>query len=147
MRVAVVGSRTLTVPNLGDYLPANVSEIVSGGAQGVDQCARLCPCARHKADGISARLRTPWPQSAADAQRPDRRARRAGAGLLGRLLARHGLYDQALPGHERTELPKCLWKAYLNPPTTPLSRLISSAVPTAAITLSMAKPSISAAQP
>ena len=40
MRVAVVGSRTLTVPNLGDYLPANVSEIVSGGAQGVDQCAR-----------------------------------------------------------------------------------------------------------
>ena len=40
MRVAVVGSRTLTVPNLGDYLPENVSEIVSGGARGVDQCAR-----------------------------------------------------------------------------------------------------------
>lgn len=40
MRVAVIGSRTLTVPNLGDYLPENVSEIVSGGARGVDQCAR-----------------------------------------------------------------------------------------------------------
>ncbi len=40
MRVAVVGSRTLTVPDLGNYLPENVSEIVSGGARGVDQCAR-----------------------------------------------------------------------------------------------------------
>ncbi len=40
MRVAVVGSRTLTVPNLEDYLPENASEIISGGARGVDQCAR-----------------------------------------------------------------------------------------------------------
>lgn len=39
MRVAVVGSRTLTVSNLEDYLPENVSEIISGEARGVDQCA------------------------------------------------------------------------------------------------------------
>ncbi len=39
MKVAVIGSRGLTVPNLGEYLPADVSEIVSGGARGVDSSA------------------------------------------------------------------------------------------------------------
>lgn len=40
MRVAVIGSRTVTVSNLGDYLPLGTDEIVSGGAAGVDRCAR-----------------------------------------------------------------------------------------------------------
>ena len=40
MKVAVVGSRNLKVKNLGDYLPAEVTEIVSGGAKGVDTSAR-----------------------------------------------------------------------------------------------------------
>lgn len=40
MRVAVIGSRNLSVENLGDYLPENTTEIVSGGAKGVDTCAR-----------------------------------------------------------------------------------------------------------
>lgn len=40
MRIAVIGSRGLTVDNLGDYLPENVTQLVSGGAQGVDRCAR-----------------------------------------------------------------------------------------------------------
>ncbi len=40
MRVAVIGSRKITVSNLGDYLPENVTEIVSGGAVGVDTSAR-----------------------------------------------------------------------------------------------------------
>lgn len=40
MRVAVIGSRTLTISNLGDYLPENTCEIISGGAVGIDQCAR-----------------------------------------------------------------------------------------------------------
>lgn len=40
MRVAVVGSRSLTVSDLGTYLPEGTTEIVSGGAQGVDHCAR-----------------------------------------------------------------------------------------------------------
>ena len=40
MRVAVIGSRGLMVDDLGKYLPDNVTEIVSGGARGVDSCAR-----------------------------------------------------------------------------------------------------------
>ena len=40
MKVAVIGSRSLTVQNLGEYLPQDVTEIVSGGAKGIDTCAR-----------------------------------------------------------------------------------------------------------
>ncbi len=40
MRVAVIGSRNIQTANIEKYLPANCSEIVSGGAKGVDQCAR-----------------------------------------------------------------------------------------------------------
>ena len=39
MKVAVIGSRGLTVDNLGDYLPDGTDEIVSGGAKGIDTCA------------------------------------------------------------------------------------------------------------
>ena len=40
MKVAVVGSRNLQVDDLGKYLPDGVTEIVSGGARGVDTSAR-----------------------------------------------------------------------------------------------------------
>ncbi len=40
MRVAVIGSRGLTVGDLGRYLPEDTTEIVSGGARGIDTCAR-----------------------------------------------------------------------------------------------------------
>lgn len=40
MKVAVVGSRNLTVQDLEKYLPEGVTEIVSGGAKGIDTCAR-----------------------------------------------------------------------------------------------------------
>ena len=40
MKVAVIGSRSLTVDHLEKYLPAGVTEIVSGGARGVDTSAR-----------------------------------------------------------------------------------------------------------
>ncbi len=40
MRVAVVGSRSLSVKNLGEFLPEGVSEILSGGARGVDASAK-----------------------------------------------------------------------------------------------------------
>ena len=40
MKVAVIGSRGLWVERLEDYLPEGVTEIVSGGARGVDTCAR-----------------------------------------------------------------------------------------------------------
>ena len=36
MKVAVIGSRSLTVQNLGEYLPQDVT----GGAKGIDTCAR-----------------------------------------------------------------------------------------------------------
>lgn len=39
MRVAVIGSRNLRVDDLEQYLPENVSEIISGGAKGVDTSA------------------------------------------------------------------------------------------------------------
>ena len=40
MKIAVIGSRNLKVKNLGQYLPQDVTEIVSGGAKGIDTCAR-----------------------------------------------------------------------------------------------------------
>ena len=40
MKVAVIGSRGLRVSDLGRYLPENTTEIVSGGARGVDTSAR-----------------------------------------------------------------------------------------------------------
>ncbi len=40
MKVAVIGSRGLSVTDLGRYLPKNTTEIVSGGAKGVDTSAR-----------------------------------------------------------------------------------------------------------
>ena len=40
MRIAVIGSRTLHLENLSDYLPEGTTEIVSGGAKGVDADAK-----------------------------------------------------------------------------------------------------------
>lgn len=40
MKVAVIGSRGLSVKDLGKYLPENTTEIVSGGARGVDTSAK-----------------------------------------------------------------------------------------------------------
>lgn len=40
MKTAVIGSRGVSVNNLEKYLPDGTDEIVSGGARGVDTCAR-----------------------------------------------------------------------------------------------------------
>ncbi len=40
MKVAIIGSRTLHLENLEDYLPDLTSEIVSGGAKGIDADAK-----------------------------------------------------------------------------------------------------------
>jgi len=40
MKVAIIGSRSLAVSDLGRYLPPETTEIVSGGAKGVDTSAR-----------------------------------------------------------------------------------------------------------
>ena len=39
MKVAIIGSRNLTVYNIKDYIPEKCSEIVTGGACGIDSCA------------------------------------------------------------------------------------------------------------
>ena len=40
MKVAIIGSRNLRVNNLEKYLPEDVTELVSGGADGIDSCAK-----------------------------------------------------------------------------------------------------------
>ena len=40
MKVAIIGSRNLLVNDLQNYLPEDVTEIVSVGAKGIDSCAR-----------------------------------------------------------------------------------------------------------
>ena len=40
MKVAIIGSRNLHTENLEDYIPHGTTEIVSGGACGIDTCAR-----------------------------------------------------------------------------------------------------------
>ena len=40
MKVAIVGSRNIQIENLSEYMPKETTEIVSGGANGVDTSAR-----------------------------------------------------------------------------------------------------------
>lgn len=39
MKIAIIGSRSLTVENISDFISDQCTEIVSGGASGVDACA------------------------------------------------------------------------------------------------------------
>ena len=36
MKIAIIGSRGLHVDNINEYLPRDVTEVVSGGAKGID---------------------------------------------------------------------------------------------------------------
>ena len=40
MKAAIIGSRTLTLDNLEDYVLPGTTEIISGGAKGIDESAR-----------------------------------------------------------------------------------------------------------
>lgn len=40
MKVAIIGSRQLEIENLSEYIPLTTTEIVSGGAKGIDTCAK-----------------------------------------------------------------------------------------------------------
>ena len=40
MKLAIIGSRALTDIIIDDYVPTNTTEIVSGGARGIDTLAR-----------------------------------------------------------------------------------------------------------
>ncbi len=39
MRIAIIGSRGLGVDDLSKFIPDKVTEIISGGARGIDRCA------------------------------------------------------------------------------------------------------------
>ena len=39
MKIAIIGTRSLTVNNIGEYLPPECTEIVSRGEKGIDSCA------------------------------------------------------------------------------------------------------------
>ena len=41
MKIGIIGSRKLVIENLQEYLPEGITEIVSGGAKGIDTCAKL----------------------------------------------------------------------------------------------------------
>ena len=40
MKIAIIGSRKLKIDNFADYIKDDVTEIVSGGACGIDTCAK-----------------------------------------------------------------------------------------------------------
>lgn len=40
MKISIIGSRGLCVRDFAPYLPPDVTEIISGGARGIDTCAR-----------------------------------------------------------------------------------------------------------
>ena len=42
MKLAIVGSRNLSVENIDEYIPKEmeIDEIISGGARGIDACAK-----------------------------------------------------------------------------------------------------------
>ncbi len=39
MKIAIIGSRSITIQDIGKYIPEGCTEIVSGGAKGIDTCA------------------------------------------------------------------------------------------------------------
>lgn len=40
MKIAIVGSRKISDISIGEYVPASCTELISGGAKGVDSCVR-----------------------------------------------------------------------------------------------------------
>ena len=39
MKLAIIGSRSIEIDNLSEYISDDTTEIVSGGAKGIDSCA------------------------------------------------------------------------------------------------------------
>lgn len=60
MKVAVIGSRNLTVTNLEQFLPKEITEIVSGGARDRHLRKGIRKGASYKTDRISTAIRTIW---------------------------------------------------------------------------------------
>ncbi len=47
MKVAIIGSRTLQIASFASFLPKETNEIISGGARGIDRCARAYALKHH----------------------------------------------------------------------------------------------------
>ncbi len=47
MKLAIIGSRNLTISTLEKYIPSRVEEIVTGGAKGIDACAEKYAIENH----------------------------------------------------------------------------------------------------
>lgn len=61
MKVAVIGSRNLTVTNLEQFLPKEITEIVSGGGARDRHLRKgIRKSASYKTDRISTAIRTIW---------------------------------------------------------------------------------------
>ncbi len=93
MRVAIIGSRGLQVDDIGHYLPNGATEIVSGGARGIDTCAKIY------AEKNGIKLTEFLPQyerfgRAAPLKKKYRNYRklRYCAGILGRCVPRHKVF-------------------------------------------------------
>lgn len=93
MKMAVVGSRGLNIDSLEPYVPPGVTEIVSGGARGVDTCA----AAYAQTHGLKLTVFLPeytrYGRSAPPVPQPgDRRVCGRGAGAVGRSIPQHRLW-------------------------------------------------------
>ena len=93
MKVAVIGSRTIHAIPLEAYLPPDTTELVSGGAKGVDQCAETYAAAH---------------QIKLTVFLPDYARYRRGAPLRGRAKGRRPLPKQRIPHprRKRRRLPQ-----------------------------------------
>ncbi len=40
MKIAIIGSRDLQIEDFSPYLPSDVTELISGGAKGIDTCVK-----------------------------------------------------------------------------------------------------------
>ena len=95
MKLAIIGSRGLWVEDVGAFLPPGVTELVSGGAKGIDTCAREYALSH----GLKLTEFLPDYRRygrAAPLVRGDRRLCRPGAGLLGRQVTRHQVRDRPM---------------------------------------------------
>ena len=97
MKVAVIGSRSIVVSDLGAYLPPECGEIVSGGATGVDRSAAEYA----KAHGITLTEFLPlyekiWTCRSNRSQQTDRGMCRYRSCLLGWLFQGYAFRDSLL---------------------------------------------------
>lgn len=95
MKLAVIGSRGLTEISIDEYIPNEVSEIVSGGAEGVDTLAsEYAKRYGKRLVEFFAQIRALRKIRSNKKKRRDSEIRRLGTCLLGRKVQGHIIYDK-----------------------------------------------------